>query len=52
MMNDAFAALAVLAKHPRIDPGKIAVIMAAEATASPIPNADLRSTLFIAFLLR
>jgi dienelactone hydrolase len=26
MMNDAFAALAVLAKHPRIDPGKIAVM--------------------------
>ena len=26
MMNDAFAALAVLAKHPRIDPDKIAVM--------------------------
>ena len=26
MMNDAFAALAVLARHPRIDPGKIAVM--------------------------
>src|SRR6266403_130453 len=26
MMNDAFAALAVLASHPRIDPGKIAVM--------------------------
>jgi dienelactone hydrolase len=26
MMNDAFAALAVLAKHPRIDPNKIAVM--------------------------
>jgi dienelactone hydrolase len=26
MMNDAFAALAVLAKHPRIDPGKIAIM--------------------------
>jgi dienelactone hydrolase len=26
MMNDAFAALGVLAKHPRIDPGKIAVM--------------------------
>ena len=26
MMNDAFAALAALARHPRIDPGKIAVM--------------------------
>jgi len=26
MMNDAFAALAVLARHPRIDPGKIAIM--------------------------
>jgi dienelactone hydrolase len=26
MINDTFAALAVLAKHPRIDPGKIAVV--------------------------
>jgi dienelactone hydrolase len=26
MMNDAFAALAVLARHPRIDPAKIAVM--------------------------
>ena len=26
MMNDAFAALVVLARHPRIDPGKIAVM--------------------------
>jgi dienelactone hydrolase len=26
MMNDAFAALAVLAKHPRIDPDKIAIM--------------------------
>ncbi len=26
MMNDAFAALGVLAKHPRIDPGKIVVM--------------------------
>ena len=26
MMNDAFAALALLAKHPRIDPNKIAVM--------------------------
>src|ERR1700676_1462951 len=26
MMNDAFAALAVLARHPRVDPGKIAVM--------------------------
>ena len=26
MINDTFAALAVLAKHPRIDPGKIAVM--------------------------
>ena len=26
MMNDAFAALAVLAKHPRIDPNKIAIM--------------------------
>jgi dienelactone hydrolase len=26
MMNDTFAALAVLAKHPRIDPNKIAVM--------------------------
>ena len=26
MMNDAFAAFAVLAKHPRVDPDKIAVM--------------------------
>jgi dienelactone hydrolase len=26
MMNDGFAALAVLTKHPRVDPGKIAVM--------------------------
>jgi dienelactone hydrolase len=36
IMNDAFAALAVLGKHPRIDPNKIAVIGFSKGAAASI----------------
>src|SRR3984957_20132355 len=36
MMNEDFAALAVLAKHPRIDPNKIAVMGFSKGGAPPL----------------